>query len=43
MKQDKTEKKNKKKLTVVVANPKTDEEYSKMIERVNQIFKKLYS
>jgi len=34
--------KKKKKLTVVVANPKTDEEYSKMIDRVNEIFKQLY-
>lgn len=40
---NKTEKKSKKKLVVVVANPKTDEEYSKMIDRVNEKFKALYS
>mgnify|MGYP006988882924 CR=1 FL=1 len=42
-KKDKTIKKDKKKLIVVVANPKTDEEYSKMIDRVNEKFKTLYS
>ncbi len=37
------QKQSKKKLIVVVANPKTDEEYSKMIDRVNEKFKTLYS
>ncbi len=32
-----------KKLIVEVANPKTDEEYSKMIDKVNENFKLLYS
>lgn len=32
-----------KKLTVEVANPKTDEEYAKMIDQVNEKFKLLYS
>lgn len=39
----KNRKKAKKELIVVVANPKTDEEYSKMIDRVNEKFKALYS
>lgn len=32
-----------KKLKVEVANPKTDEEYQKLIDRINRKFKLLYS
>lgn len=31
-----------KKLTVVVANPKSDEYFTKKIEEINKIFKELY-
>lgn len=33
----------KKKLKVVIVNPKTDKEYQEMIERINSKFKLLYS
>lgn len=33
----------KKKLKVVIVNPKTDKEYQEMIERINKKFKLLYS
>lgn len=35
--------KKKKELTVTVANPKTKEEYDKMIENLNKVFKIRYS
>lgn len=34
--------KKKKKLTVVVANPKSDEYYSEKIKNINEIFKNIY-